>query len=140
VVGNIAALILLIATEFGLPPNFVLAIAIEENNTLNPAAVSPVNKNGTTDLGVMQLNSANYGDIAWNNPEVNIRAGCTHIKNLMQEPRINTYWAVAVAYNCGYARFVNEPPTASLDYGDRVMKRWRSLQGVNYINPVIKWK
>jgi len=137
-VGNIVALILLIATEFGLPPNFVLAVALEENNSLNPTAVSPVNKNGTTDLGVMQLNSANYGHIAWDNPEVNIRAGCTHIKNLMKEPGINTYWAVAVAYNCGYAKFANEPPKASLDYGDRVMARWRSLEGVDYINPVIK--
>lgn len=133
----IAALVLVIASEFGLPPYFVLAVAIEENNTLNPVAVSPINKNGTFDLGVMQLNSASYGHIAWDNPEVNIRAGCLHIKNLMKEPKINTYWGVAVAYNCGYARFASEPPKESIDYGGRVMKRWRSLEGVDYINPVI---
>jgi hypothetical protein len=39
----------------------------------NFGAVGPANKNGTTDLGVMQLNSANYGHIAWDIPKVNIK-------------------------------------------------------------------
>lgn len=137
----IMALILTIATEIGVPPRFALAIAIEENRTLDPLAVSSVNGNGTVDLGVMQLNSQYYGHINWRDPETNIRAGCLLIKSLMGKPEINTYWAVAVAYNCGYTRYLSgkTPPLHSLDYADKVMARWYALESVKYINPVIRW-
>ena len=135
----IVALILTIAANVGVPPYFALAVAIEENHSLNPNAVSPVNQNGTVDLGVMQLNSAYYGDIEWQDPTTNILAGCLHIKGLMDRPEVNTYWTVAVAYNCGLARFFSEegPPAASLSFGDRVIRRWLDLAGMQYINPVI---
>jgi len=135
----IMALILAIAAEVGVPPRFALAIALEENKTLNPMAVSPVNDNGTVDLGVMQLNSGYYGRINWRDPETNIRAGCLHIKSLMEKPELNTYWAVAAAYNCGHIRYLsNKIPPRSLDYADRVMARWHELEGARYINPVIR--
>lgn len=135
----IVALILSIAAEVGIPPYFALAIAIEENHTLNPLAVSSVNENGTVDLGIMQLNSKYYGNINWSDPETNIRAGCLHIKNLINTPGINTYWEVAISYNCGYYRFISgEPPESSVEYGCRVMRRWYELAGMDYINPVIK--
>jgi len=138
----IMALILTIAAETGIPPRFALAIALEENRTLNPMAVSRVNENGTYDLGVMQLNSEFYGNIKWRDPETNIRAGCLHIKELMSKPELNTYWSVAVAYNCGYARYLNNktPPRSSLEYADRVIARWYTLENVRYINPVIRGK
>ncbi|WP_461246534.1 transglycosylase SLT domain-containing protein [Treponema sp. R6D11] len=138
----IMALILTIAAETGVPPRFALAVALEENRTLNPAAVSRVNDNGSYDLGVMQLNSEFYGRINWRDPETNIRAGCLHIKELMSKPELNTYWSVAVAYNCGFARYSNgkTPPRNSLEYADRVMARWYKLEGVIYINPVIRGK
>jgi soluble lytic murein transglycosylase-like protein len=138
----IIALILTISADVGVPPMFVLAIALEENWSLNPMAISLENKNGTVDLGVMQLNSRYYGHINWDDPEINIRAGCLHIKALMNKPELNTYWAVAVAYNCGYGRFISArgPPTVSLDYAERVMARWRELEGGRYINPVIRGK
>lgn len=135
----IMALILTIAADVGVPPRFVLAIAIEENKTLDPLAVSSVNSDGSVDLGVMQLNSEYYGHINWRDPETNIRAGCLHIKRLMNMKEFNTYWAVAVAYNCGHIRYLsNKVPRASLEYGDRVMRRWHELEGVQYINPVIR--
>ncbi|MDR1837578.1 MAG: lytic transglycosylase domain-containing protein [Treponema sp.] len=136
----IAALILLIAAEMGIPPYFALAIAVEENSTLNPSAVSSTNADGTIDLGVMQLNSRYWGNINWRDPETNIRAGCQQIKELMSIQELNTYWSVAVAYNCGYAQFVSEhgPPPTSVNYGSRVMGRWLELQGLRYINPVIR--
>jgi soluble lytic murein transglycosylase-like protein len=138
----IMALILVIAVEVGVPPNFALAIAIEENNTLNPLAVSLANENGTVDLGVMQLNSQYYGGINWSDPKTNIRAGCLHIKELMSKPELNTFWSVAVAYNCGYARYSSgkTPPRSSLEYADRVMARWYTLENIKYINPVIRGK
>jgi soluble lytic murein transglycosylase-like protein len=128
----IVALILRIATETGVPPYFALAIAIEENWTLDPDAQNTSNSNGTTDLGVMQLNSRYYGDIEWQNPETNIRAGCQHIKRLMDYPGIYTFWAVAAAYNCGEGRFLGEgPPPQTIEYANNVMKRWSELTNGN---------
>jgi soluble lytic murein transglycosylase-like protein len=134
----IMCLILSIAAEMEIPPYFALAIAVEENWTLNPLAVSPINENGTVDRGIMQLNSR-YFDIDWSDPETNIRAGCRLIKYLITRPEINTYWAAAVAYNCGYAGYLRDggPPEKSVAYGGRVMKRWLELQGLEYVNPVI---
>ena len=134
----IVVLILTIAAEVGIPPNFALAIALEENPRLDPLA-QYVNEDGTIDRGIMQLNSSWYNG-NWQDPETNIRAGCLHIKSLIQEEVLNTYWAVAVAYNCGYARYTSErgPPESSAGYGARVMHRWHELEGVQYINPVIR--
>jgi hypothetical protein len=58
----------------------------------------------------------------------------------MDSPGIDTYWAVAVAYNCGYARFMSKegPPPGSLDYGAKVMERWYILTGAKYICPIIR--
>jgi len=137
--NTIMALILSIAAEAGIPPYFALAIALEENYTLNPLAVGAVNENGTFDRGVMQLNSGWFtGD--WQDPETNIRAGCLHIKSIMGMPEINTYWDIAAAYNCGYARFISGagPPIASVNYAGRVMERWLALENLEYINPVIR--
>jgi len=137
----IVVLIINIATELNVPPYFALAIAIEENKTLNPTEVSKVNSNGTYDLGVMQLNSEYYGHINWRDPETNIRAGVRHIKRLMNMREFNTYWAVAVAYNCGHVRYLSDNiPRESLNYADRVMARWYELERVRYINPVIRGK
>ncbi|MCL2174427.1 MAG: transglycosylase SLT domain-containing protein [Treponema sp.] len=131
-------LILTIAAEVGIPPNFALAIALEENSRLDPLA-QYVNEDGTIDRGIMQLNSSWYNG-NWQDPETNIRAGCQHIKNLMRKEALNTYWAVAVAYNCGYARFISAkgPPESSAGYGARVIRRWHELEGVRYINPMIR--
>jgi len=127
--GVIAALILSIAVEFGLPPYFVLSVAIEENQTLNPLAVRK-NSNGTLDRGVMQLNSGWYnGD--WWEPETNIRAACGHIKNLTAMPGVNTWWAVAVCYNAGYGRLYN-PPNSTIDYASKVIIRWEEMDTAGF--------
>jgi soluble lytic murein transglycosylase-like protein len=135
----IMLLIITIAVEIGIPPYFTLAIALTENNTLNPLAVSPLNENGTVDLGIMQLNSRYYGDINWRDPETNIRTGCQHIKSLIDNPGLNTYWGVAASYNCGVGRFLTEgPPPQTIDYACRVMERWLYLTNMKYINPIIQ--
>jgi soluble lytic murein transglycosylase-like protein len=135
-VSVIIALILTIATEMGLPPYFVLAIALEENSTLDPLAVN-VNANDTVDRGIMQLNSSWYnGD--WQCPQVNIRAGCEHIRELANKPGINTWFGVAIAYNAGYGR-INDPPQSTLTYASNVMERYSKLTNGN-IEVVIRGK
>jgi soluble lytic murein transglycosylase-like protein len=125
----IAALILTIATEFGIPPYFALSIALQENPTLSPLAVN-VNENGTVDRGIMQLNSSWYnGD--WQNPETNIREGCNRIKQIMRSEGVYTFWAVAVCYNAGYGKLDN-PPERTIEYANRIMLRWQEMDKVNF--------
>jgi soluble lytic murein transglycosylase-like protein len=119
----------------GMPPYFVLSIAVEENTTLNPAA-EYINKNGTTDRGVMQLNSSWYKDKYWSDPETNIRAGCVYLKQIINLPEVHTYWAAAVVYNAGITRLSN-PPEQTIEYANSVMSRWAKLNG-GYVNPVIR--
>jgi soluble lytic murein transglycosylase-like protein len=116
----IAALILAIAVECGVPPQFALAVALEENNILNPLAVH-MNTDGTRDLGVMQLNSGWYTG-NWQNPETNILAGCQLMRELRD--RGLNWWQVAIAYNCGYQRLQEGPPNSSIEYANRVVARW----------------
>jgi hypothetical protein len=125
----IIALILTIATEFGIPPYFALSIALTENPTLSPLAVN-INENGTVDYGIFQLNSSWY-DGEWQNPELNIRAGCKHIKQLMDAKGIYTFWSVAVVFNCGLWRLTN-PPEKSIEYANRVMHQWQEMDKANF--------
>ena len=126
----IAALILSIAIEVGIPPKYAMAIAVTENAALDPLAVN-VNANGTYDRGVMQLNSSwHNGD--WQDPETNIRAGCLYIKQL--KDRGLNYWQIAIAYNAGYSRLVNgKPPDSSIEYANRVLAKWQELEGNKWI-------
>jgi soluble lytic murein transglycosylase-like protein len=125
----IEVLILAIALEVGIPPYFALSIALAENPTLDPLAVN-VNKNGTIDRGVMQLNSSWFNG-AWQDPEENIRAGCEHIKWLLSLPGMN-YWLAAIAYNCGYSRLRESPPEASIEYANKVFARWNAYRKYPY--------
>ena len=126
----IAALILSIAIEVGIPPYFALAIAVTENAALDPSAVN-ANADNTYDRGVMQLNSSWYtGD--WQDAEVNIRAGCLHIKQL--KDRGLNYWQTAIAYNAGYSRLASgKPPDSSIEYANRVLAKWQELEGSKWL-------
>jgi soluble lytic murein transglycosylase-like protein len=115
------ALILAIALEVGVPPYLALSIALTENQTLNPLAVHK-NRDGSFDLGIMQLNSGWYTG-NWQDPEENIRAGCLLLKELLSKPGLNT-WQAVICYNAGYQRFCNGPPMESVEYAGKVFERW----------------
>lgn len=131
----ILALILTIASQEGLPPAFVQAIAIAENPALDPCAKN-YNQNGTVDVGIMQLNSAYFSHIDCEHPETNIREACKHIKMLAQQPGVRTWWTVAIIYNSGIMR-MNNPPASSIAYADKVMNLYTELSG-GYVNPIIQ--
>jgi hypothetical protein len=116
-----------------VPPYFALSIALAENGTLNPLAVN-INKNGTRDRGIFQTNDS-WDKSDWTDIETNIRAGVGYIKFLLSVPELNTFWDIAVSYNCGYMRFLSEdgPPSASLDYAEKVMALWQKLDRHNYL-------
>jgi len=122
----IKAMIIAISLEVGVPPEFALAIALTENWTLNPRAVSPVNSNGTRDKGVMQLNENYFQLNSWYCPEENIWAGVRHIRWLMDHPWTCTFWSVAIAYNAGIGR-LNRPPESTIRYAYQVIRRFNEL-------------
>jgi soluble lytic murein transglycosylase-like protein len=130
-VEAIVALIIEIAVANNVPPAFALAIAYTENATLD-ADATYVNKDGSIDCGIMQLNSQYFG--LRFNPVDNVRTAIKHIKELMDI--CDTYWAVAVAYNAGLSRLRN-PPNSSIDYANEVMDKTAALHG-RYFNPVIR--
>jgi soluble lytic murein transglycosylase-like protein len=125
----IQAMILAIAIEVGVPPYFALSIALEENQALDPLAVH-INADGSRDLGIMQLNDSWYRGVWWD-PETNVRRGCELIKELAEKPGMN-YWLVCIAYNCGYGRLLKGPPEKSVEYANRVFRRWNSYRHYFY--------
>ena len=138
----ILALLMTIAIEEGVPPLFVKAIALTENTTLNPNAISPVNRDGTRDHGVMQLNDAYFGHLDVYDPEANIRAGVKHIKFILSLDTVDTYWVAALVYNAGTRWLLQgaPPPYTSLDYADEVMRKFTEFHGdLWYVCPVIRW-
>jgi len=124
---TIAALIIAISLEVGVPPELVLSIALTENWTLNPTAVSKPNRDGSRDHGIMQLNDR-YFPITYC-AETNIRTGAEHIKWLMQIHRDNTFFSLAISYNAGHSWFVHgdNPPSSSVNYARKVMTKWAEL-------------
>lgn len=140
---DIVTLILTIAIQIGVPPYFALSIAYAEHwngsvefTVINPYATGH-NPNGSKDYGVMQLNSEYFGHINVWCAETNIRTGIQHIKWLSERQPCNTWWLVAVAYNCGLNRTIDRvkwpdgPPVQSLSYADKVMKIWQELDPYN---------
>ena len=127
---TIMLLILAIAVEYDVPPQFALSIAMQENSMLSPSAVGRSNADGTRDLGVMQLNERYFSHVDWECPEENIRAGVQHLKWLIDRPEVQTFWDVAVAYNAGLSR-LEIPPDSSIEYANQVMWRWHDMSGGN---------
>ena len=85
--SEIQSMITSAALSAGVDPALALAVAQQESS-FNPNAVSPTNKNGTTDYGLFQLNSANLS--AWGvtnplDPTQNINAGIAYLAQLQQQ-------------------------------------------------------
>jgi len=135
---SLIALIILVATEAGIPPNFALAVAMTEGSSLNPSSVSAKNRDGSVDRGIFQLNSYVYPEVNWSDPETNIRLGISHLKWLAEMSCHITWWDVAISYNGGHSYMLNKtsPPQSSVEYANKVMQIYTELSG-GYVNPVI---
>ena len=126
----IVAIIIALATEYDIPPAFALAIVAVESE-FNPRAVSPLNRNGTRDWGLFQINDAYFPTDRWYDPYVNAQQGIRHIRWLMDHPWTSTWWSVALAYNAGVTRLGDGRafPPAALRYADTVMRRFNDFMG-----------
>ena len=97
--ADIQAMIVAAAAQYGVPANIALGVAAHES-CFNPAATND-NTNGTTDYGVMQLNSTTVQTLGIADPmdpQQNINGGVQLLANLLAQYGGNTYnalWAYA---------------------------------------------
>jgi hypothetical protein len=123
--AELLALILQIATLEDVPPYLMVAIA-EVESAWDINAVNK-NKDGTTDIGLMQLNSSWYTGNHLDLSE-HITEACRHIK----KPRIKynmNWWQATISYNCGvtwWLERVRQPPQHSIAYANKVFMTWES--------------
>lgn len=109
--------------QYGVPPSLVLSVIQQESGGISNAVNT--NSNGTTDVGLMQLNSSNFdssGNFSPNSqvqgfnpndPQQNVQAGTAYLSYLTNYYNGDTTKAVA-AYNAGTGA-VN---SAVSQYGD----------------------
>ena len=76
---------------FKLDPRILWAIAYKESR-FSPHIISKPNKNGTYDIGIMQINSSH---LVWLNKEFGISE-----KDLKENPRINIYIGALILRKC----------------------------------------
>ena len=112
----------------------VLAV-IDGESEGNPDAINR-NKNGSTDHGLMQINSCNHewlskelGITDFHDPVQNIQAG-TYILSLLTAKYDNYHW-VLMAYNMGEKRTRElwRQGIRTSRYSRKIMKKYQSLKG-----------
>lgn len=103
--------------QYGVDPRLLKAIAIKESG-LNPDAVSPANKNGTRDHGLMQHNSRYLADRGltddWSNPERSVEEAAKLLRRNID--------ASGGDVRGGVRRYNGSGPAAER-YADDVMRR-----------------
>ncbi|WP_336768910.1 lytic transglycosylase domain-containing protein [Pantoea endophytica] len=99
--------------RYGIEPELLQAIAIVESG-LNSAAVNK-NRNGTMDLGLMQINSSHLPvlgkfnidrNVLMNNPCQNVMTGAWILAGNMRH--FGYSWEAVGAYNAGLAKTKNK--------------------------------
>jgi hypothetical protein len=124
--------------EVGLPARVAYAILAQENEVRKSDAVH-LNKNGSMDLGLWQLNDrylytdfiSRYWDrlesFRWYDPYHSTYIAVRHIKWLWDRcpsgvPLQSKTFTVALAYNCGSGALkAGRVPADSVDYAERVV-------------------
>ena len=118
--ASIQQMIVDAANEYGVPPSIALGIAAHESG-FNPNALNN-NTNGTTDYGVMQLNTSTlqtYGVSTADalDPQTNIDTGVSLLGSLLQKYNGNTTDALwAYANGSGNVNPNGTPPAATQSF------------------------
>ncbi|OSS42543.1 Hpa2 protein [Desulfurella amilsii] len=94
-----------IGQKYGINPYLLYSLAVHES-TLNPRAVNH-NSDGSTDYGLMQINTTNFGGLGLNLGNVfdiptNINAGARVLAGCMS--KFGNNWIAVDCYNKGYDR------------------------------------
>jgi hypothetical protein len=110
--SQVAQMVVQAANQYGVPPNLALGIASHESG-FNPNATN-VNTNGTTDYGVMQLNSTTVQTLGVSNPldpQQNIDAGVQLLASYLTKYNGNSAQALQ-AYASGPGS-LSSPPNST---------------------------
>lgn len=110
--AQIQAMIVTAANQYGVPPSVALGVAAHESG-FNPNATN-LNTNGTTDYGVMQLNSTTVQTLGVSNPmdpQQNIDAGVSLLGQYLTQYNGNVQQALQ-AYASGPGS-LSSPPNAT---------------------------
>lgn len=75
---------------------FAASVAQAENSSMNPAIVSPPNKNGTVDIGLWQINSSHIGQTL---TDAHGNKFVVQSQAWLQDPRNNAMTAAALSSN-----------------------------------------
>lgn len=97
------------ATRYGLPAALLIAIA-EQESGFNPRAINTTNRNGTRDVGLMQINSMHLptlsrfgiGERELFDPCTNVHVGAWVLADAIA--RHGYSWEAVGAYNAGGSR------------------------------------
>lgn len=125
---DIDALIVQVASEYGLPWELVRAVCYVESG-FDPNAIS-----STGDYGLMQVSYINHGWLGLTNPldpEQNLRAGCTILKTAIENSN-GDFTLALMRYNRGdgYAMGQWAQGIYSTDYTNKVLgKYYEYLRG-----------
>lgn len=123
---DIDALIVQVASEFGLPWELVRAVCYVESG-FDPHAIS-----STGDYGLMQVSYINHGWLGLTDPldpEQNLRAGCTILKTALDNSGGDLTKAL-MRYNRGdaYAMIQWSQGIFSTEYTDKVLGKYYEYQ------------
>lgn len=119
------------ADRYDVPVDMLRAIAVTENAQLAPAAVSPPNRDGTRDYGLMQINEKTAASLGVKNkadllqPETSIELAADLLARLRKElgSMFNTFTWIA-AYNAG-APAIRARGIFNMGYVGTVLYNWQ---------------
>jgi hypothetical protein len=129
--AELAEAILEGAALYAIPPGLSFALCWEESR-YNPRAVNRLNRDGSVDRGLFQLNSGSFPKLTeyeFFNPRINAVYGMAHLR-LCLDTGGSEITALAM-YNAGTTRVrAGGTPRQTLDYTARVLAARRKIDRV----------
>ena len=125
---EISELILANACAVDVSPALAVALCAEESR-YSPRAFN-INRNGTIDRGLFQLNNASFPDLTveeFYDIEINARHGLAHLRWCLNTA--GTEVAALAMYNAGATRVRSAgTPQSTLNYISRILSRQRDIE------------
>jgi soluble lytic murein transglycosylase-like protein len=114
---SITNLVIHAADVYNIPINTLMAMIWMESGFRPDAVNGHLNRDGSNDVGLMQLNSNYFKKVDRYDPRANLRAGCEHLVKLRE--RYGSWDAAILFYN-GFSK-------EAVKYQSRVLAKEREL-------------
>ena len=127
--NEIAQAILDNADEFDVPAALAFALSWEESN-FNPRAINRLNRDGSIDRGLFQLNNRSFPHLEINDffdISVNARYGIGHLRHCLNAG--GSEISALAMYNAGTGKVRNTgAPKVTLDYISRILENQSKIE------------